>query len=419
LDSTEVQQLLKGESEFVMSANIERAHDLIEKEANLKLGAYFSVIDTESEIDLGGYTYGQFITLYRALLVKALYHRYFTRVNGGGGAVHFQAAQILEAAEADMPRVCAASILRDLVFDAEAAKQRTDPSYFSLFQEGADPRNIWMRPHRFAMSDGLVDHLRIVAHRRPQLFLGNVSDALGRGFARTVEETFGAEGFTCHANVSLREFGSNLPDIDLIAIAAEPTLGYVLFICELKGMIPAGWAKDRLRVLNEGGVAKAFAQIEAVNSFLRTDDGLGLIRKLLPAEGMPPFDGFVVVLRYLIITSSNAGMFFGNESIKVINFPMLKRLLKRADGDTQYILEVLKNYNEQIDGVLKRDMVEFQLGHRTVAYEVVTTGSLLDFPARKWRDSEERQQMIDDFIASGAHPFDTLKEHSSGEDDPS
>lgn len=259
------------------------------------------------------------------------------------------------------------------------------------------------------MADGLVNLLRIVAHRRPQLFLRNVSAALGRGFARDVREAFTSQGFTCHSEVSLRRFGLSLPDIDLIAISEEPTLGFVLFVCELKGVIPAGWAKDRLRALNEGGVAKAFDQVKAVQSFLDTEQGVRFIKELLPPEGIPHFDGFVVVVRYLIITSDNAGMFFGGKKTKVINFRMLQRLLRRSDGDTAFILHVLATYDEEADARIKRRMVEFQLGERTVAYEAVTASPPLDFPALKWRDSPERQQMIDDFIASGAHPFDSLK----------
>jgi hypothetical protein len=340
------------------------------------------------------------------LLAKALYHRHYARANGRGGAVILSLDELLNAAEEDMPRQSAELIIRDLVFDADSARGRTDPSYFSLLREGAPPRRIWMRPHRFSLTDGLVDFFRIVAHRRPELFLSNVSDAMGRRFVQRVRAAFQAQGFTCHANVSLREFGSDLPDIDLIAIAEEPTLGFVLFVCELKSVIPAGWAKDRLRALNAGGLAKAFGQIETVQEFLNTENGLRLIRKLLPPEGILHFDGFVLAFRYLIVTSDNAGMFFGDRSTKVINFLMLERLLRRSDGDTAFILHVLSTYDEHADQALKRKMVELQLGDRTVAYEVVGDSPLLEFPERKWRDSEERAQMIREFRASGGHPFD-------------
>jgi hypothetical protein len=45
--------------------------------------------------------------------------------------------------------------------------------------------------------------------------------------------------------MSLRTIDSKLPDIDLLVIAKEPTLGFVLLICEVKSPLPPRWANDR------------------------------------------------------------------------------------------------------------------------------------------------------------------------------
>jgi hypothetical protein len=47
----------------------------------------------------------------------------------------------------------------------------------------------------------------------------------------------------------------------------------------------------------------------------------------------------------------------------------------------------------------------------TVSYEGITPIALIDFPQNAWRSSPDRQQMIDDFVAGGYHPFDCLEGH--------
>jgi hypothetical protein len=281
-------------------------------------------------------------------------------------------------------------------------------SYFSLLSEGSGSHRIVMRPHHFAQSEGIVNLLRVVAQRRPAAFLNNVSDLLGKCFTRRVRRAFEAQGFTCHSDVSLRVFGPHLPDIDLMVISEEPTLGYVLLMCELKSPVPPRWAKDQLRALNADSVSKAFRQVDAVQEFLKTEQGLQFIRKLLPERGIPHFDGFVAAVKHLIVTSANAGMFFDREATTILNFRTLERLLRRSDGDIAFILQILKTYKHHADEALKTKTVEVKIGDRTVAHEGVTVGAALEFPENRWRSAPERQVMIDEFIASGAHPFDVL-----------
>jgi hypothetical protein len=415
--AAEIRRLLKGEPEYAYTDNVSKACELIEKEVDLKLSAYFSILDVESEIDLGGYTYREFVGFYRLLLAKALYHRYFAEVNGAVGAIFISEGELLDAEDLDIPRPNAQRILNDMVFSADGAQGKADPSYFSLLSEGKGGKRIVMRPHHFAKSEGLVNLLRVVAQRRPQVFLTNVSMLLGQSFTRRVQRAFDAQGFTCHSEVSLRAFGANLPDIDLLVISEEPTLGFVLLICELKSPVPPRWAKDQLRALNADGVSKAFRQVEAVREFLKTNEGIRLIRGLLPNRGIPHFDGFLAVVEPLIITSDNAGMFFDRETIKVVNFRTLERLLRRSDGDMAFIQHVLRTYNQHADGALKRQTIEIEVGNRTVAYEGVTDSPILDFPEVKWRTSPDRQVMIDEFISSGAHPFDVLGEPTDRRED--
>jgi hypothetical protein len=184
-------------------------------------------------------------------------------------------------------------------------------------------------------------------------------------------------------------------------------------LCELKSPLPPRWAKDQLKVLNKDSVSKAFQQAKAIASFLGTDEGIYFLRSLLPEQGLPHFDGFVIAVEHLIITSDNAGMFFGNQKTRIINFRTLDRLLKRSDGDMAFIQYVLRTYNQYVDEAVKTATNEFEVGGRTVSYEGVADGPLLDFPALQWRSSPERQKGVDEFIASGLHPFDVFGEKKS------
>jgi hypothetical protein len=146
---------------------------------------------------------------------------------------------------------------------------------------------------------------------------------------------------------------------------------------------------------------------------LGTDEGIYFLRSLLPEQGLPHFDGFVIAVEHLIITSNNAGMFFGKQRTKIISFRTLDRLLRRSDGDMAFIQQVLRTYNKYADEAVKTATNEFKVGSRTVSYEGVTDGPLLDFPTLQWRSSPDRQKAVEEFIASGLHPFDVFGEKKS------
>jgi hypothetical protein len=409
--SEEIMRLLKDEPEGVTTPNMLAADPLMQAEVDLKLAAYFSLIAPDSPIDLGGYSYQQFLSVYGLLLKKALYHRYLARAQDAVGAIYMPEQDLLDGIDEELGVAPAIGrrILKDIVYDRDATAARVDATYFSLMREGDADGRIVMRPHHFAIAEGLVNMLRVIAQRRPNTFLDQVSNEIGSAFVRRVKAGWEAQGFICHSEVSLREFDATLPDIDLMVISVEPTLGYVIFVCELKCPVPPRWAKDQLKVLNKDSVSKAFRQVEALKRFIKTEDGIRFLARMLPKEGHPRFEGFVVALDHLIITSDNAGMFFGAESTKVINFRTLERLLRRSDGDMALIQHVLASYAEHADAALKTTMVEFPLGSLTVAYEGVTASPLLEFPQGHWRSDPELGAMVDAFVADGFHPFDSFE----------
>ncbi len=406
----EIRRLLNGRSEWDQSPEVQQAFALIDQEVSLKLSAYFSLLPSDSAIDLGGYTYAQFMALYRGLLGKALYHRYHAELNDSVGAVFIGDEELAAAAweESGLPADVTQAILADIVYDPAAVKARADASYYSLYREPGHGGRIVLRPHHFALAEGLVNLLRIIAQRRPQIFLDRLSNEIGSAFVRRAKTAWEAQGFICQTEVPLRDIDASLPDIDLLVISEEPTLGFVIFVCELKSPLPPRWAKDQLKVLNRDSVSKAFRQTEKIRAFLSTSHGADFIRRVVPSDKIPDFDGFVIAIQSLIITSDNAGMFFGHETTPIVNFRTLERLLDRSDGDVAYIQKMLAAYNQAADATLQTTVAEFEVAGRTVSYEAVTSSPVLDFPRVQWRSSPNRQAMIDAFKADGAHPFDAL-----------
>jgi hypothetical protein len=171
----------------------------------------------------------------------------------------------------------------------------------------------------------------------------------------------------------------------------------------VKSPLPPRWAKDQLRALAPDNVSKAFRQAEAIGAFLHKPEGIDFIRSILPEGGLEHFDSFVTVIDQLIITSDNAGMFFGQEETQIINFRTLERLLERSDGDILHIRTCIRTYNEGADKYLKTVMATFELGDVTVSYEGFTPTALMDFPQNEWRSSPDRQRMIEDFVRPVPH----------------
>ncbi len=407
----ELRALLKGMPEFELTEAHDRAEELLRAYADRKLESYFSFIPTDAVIDLGGYSYRDFVSIYRVLMMKALYHRYQADVNDAHGCIFTDEPDLVAmlSEETEIPPDYVTAALRDLIFDRTSIKDRVDPSYCSLLREGAAPGPCVMRRGDFSRADGMVQLLRVVAQRRPEHFLSNVSGILGTQFVQRAKTAFEAQGFLCRSEVSLTKIDPALPDIDLLVISEEPTLGYVMFVCEMKSPLPPLWGKDQLRVLAKDSVSKAFRQTEAIQSALKTRQGIEFIRSVAPPGGLEHFDDFVIALRQLIITSDNAGMFFGHEGTPIMNFRTLERLLERSDGDVLHIMRGIDTYNEGADKYLETTTVTFDLGDLNVSYEQFKPTALMDFPQNSWRNSPARQQMIADFVAGGHHPFDCLE----------
>jgi hypothetical protein len=397
-------ELLKGQEEFSYSDDMEHVLSLISEEMDIKLSSYFNFLKSASSTSLGDYSFSDFDAVFRVLLLQSMYHRYQLRANGISGAIYMPTGELitnLSSSTSLSQDVCSA-VVRDITYGAEAKASGIQPMYFSLFRL-AKADQIVMMPHHFATWEGYINILRITAMKRPQAFLKSVSAPLAKGFADAVELMFSEQGFRCEREVNLAKFDSRLPDIDLLVVSEEPTLGYVVFLCELKSPIPPQWAKDHLRVLNEDSVLKAFQQLDLIAEFLRTERGARFLISKLSAEEVPTFaDGFVIALNSLVITSKNAGMFFGDRDHIVINYETLGRILKKCDGDVSYLLTCIGGINEWADALTKISSARLKVGEREVSYEGVEIGGLMEFRQNIYKSAGVDKQMLQQFIEDSA-----------------
>jgi hypothetical protein len=393
---------------------------IIEKEIEIKLGAYFNFLSGEA-VSLGDYLFSEFEKVFKVLLIHALFHRYHGEARRMHGPVYFDRGELLNnlaIATGLSPAKCNC-ILSDIAYGIRALKAGIQPMYFSLY-ELEQGRSLLMMPSDFAIWEGFIDILRITAIRTPKVYLREVSHVLSKKFVQKIAEMFRGQGFQVTTDVKLSNFDSRLPDIDLLVISEEATLGYVVLPCELKTPIPPQWAKDHLRVLSEDSVLKGFGQLDQVSEFFRTSDGISFLRSRLPGAGLPHFDGFIVATKPLIITSRNAGMFFGDKEHTIIDYITLERALKRCDGDMAFLLHIFSDLNTWLDEGFGLDTSEIRIGEMNVRYDVVKIKHLMDFSANEYKSAGIDKQMLADALQDGYHPFevfDHLDDTSEKKDD--
>lgn len=404
-----IEGLLRGTPEFELTPAALEAQELIQAEVDLKLSLYFNLIPDVS-VAAGTYTFGDFMTVYGALLTKALYHRYHARVNGSRGIITMSLDELARDLESSVENVSADTarrVVEDISYGTDACGERLDPVYFSLYHL-PDCDQIIMLPHHFALWEGIISFLRLVALRNPRLFLRSFSQQIGETLVRRLAKALKDAGFQVRTNVSLSKYDPSLPDIDLLVISEERTLGYAMLACEVKSSVPPVWAKDQLRALEADSIAKAFGQLTRIDTFLRSDDGVQFLMEQLPRSGLPDFDEFALVLWTVVATSDNAGTFFADRGT-IIDFRTLERLLNRCDGDILYVITVLKGFPEWADNSFERVMVDVQVGDVAVSFEAIEIKSLMDFSPNTFRSADAPEFMVRNMLERGDRPLDVFR----------
>ncbi|OKI64343.1 hypothetical protein A6A27_25490 [Micromonospora sp. CB01531] len=403
-------ELLRGQPEFELTPEVLEAAELIEAEVQQKVRLYFDLI-SDSTVTVGEYTYRDFVAVYRALLAKALYHRYHSDANGARGALSMPLDILVSDLEASAPSVPAATarqVVTDIAYGSTARRKRLNPVYFSLYHL-PETDEILMLPHHFAVWEGYISFLRLVALRDPQVFLRSFSGQIGESLVRRLGNSFEGAGFRVRTNTPLATYSAELPDIDLLVISEERTLGYAVLACEVKAPLPPSWAKDQLRVLEPDSIAKSFGQVERITAFLGSDEGVDFLCNQLPRAGIPDFDEFAMLIWTVVATSDNAGAFFADRGT-IIDYRTLERILRRCDGDMLYVLTALKEFPNWADSCFERAMDYVRVGDLDVSYEGITIKRLMEFPQNEFRSVDVAEMMVRGMLEEGHRPLDVFRE---------
>ena len=91
LSINDVVPLLAGTQQWDFSnPKLVQALESIEREVDWKIKHFFSHISEDSEIEMGGYSYREFLAVYKELLYLSLYERYHSKANNLSCVITYQ-----------------------------------------------------------------------------------------------------------------------------------------------------------------------------------------------------------------------------------------------------------------------------------------------------------------------------------------
>ena len=368
---------LKNQEEF--DFNNEKITDVlnsIEQETKIKMKSFFSYIPFDSEISFGKYTYCEFIAVYTELLENSLYRRYYSYANNLSSVIVYEGIE-LSSAISQVLQIEQEKIVY-ILMDISKSSRGT---FIYIEQD-----NIFiMYLTSFSLLDGITNMLKYYANTNSNGFLTNFAEPIGQALVDSLEQSFiQFKNFRCIKEKKLNKYSQLLPDIDLLALSYEPSLGFHAYVCEVKnGLIPI-WAKDYLKALGKKGyLEKALSQITCIEEFFNTNVGQEMLYEsimekfsFLDFEKLFP-RGFCVLVEFLIVTSENIGVLCEDCNKSIVSASIIKEIIEKSDGDVTYIQECLSKLNETMDSCLEVKCKETILNGIKVKYEVCSSNALL------------------------------------------
>ncbi|MEU0662942.1 hypothetical protein [Streptomyces lavendulocolor] len=412
---SEIEGLLRGKEEFGDGEHLSKAFESTLAEAKVRARLKFDLLDTVgADISLKGYTYESFRQVYEYLLAKAIYHRHFARANSTWPVFQFPKEELIGelAVGTGLVEPDIRAILGDLAYSPGA---RREPMYFSIVDHPG--LSEFLMTVESVINDDIPAHLlRVQAGRDPNWFLSRISNPLGDQFVDRLASLFESIGFLVQKNVPLASIDPKAPDVDLLVVSREETLGYFVFAIEAKATLPAYWAKDYLRALNKGGLSKAFDQVASVDKVLRSERGSQLLIERVLAMDPEPLANGQIVVKSLIVTSQNSGMFFEQQGSKVsiIDHRTLGQLLRASDGDVVYIGKMLQSVRESRNPKVAK--MEVEVEGLLVTYDVVAGSDPMFFPLNEWKSTGMDVEVTRSFFEGGGsrqNPFEVSRNADS------
>ncbi len=355
--------LLKNTKAFDFSdQNVIDAAKSIELEIEWKISYYFSYVPEDSSIEIRGYFYSEFISVYKVIMFYALYERHYSTANLLSSVITYSEVEISNAVQEQHPHISIKKI-KNIISDIALSSRLT-------LKFSKEESKYYLSSFSFTLIDIISNFLRLHAQREPDHFSSNIAAIIGNGLVLKVKKSFEQhKNYRVLCDVKLNKFDIKLPDIDILAISYEPSLGFHLFIGEVKNNLPAVWAKDYLKSSSKSGyITKAISQVNTIKEFLGTDQGevflLNLIIdnfKDLDLKSLFPH-GFCVVKDNLVITSQSVGMFFPDKKVSIIDGETLCHIIDASDGDTNYIQFHVNEFDEIIDECMSKHSEEMTIG---------------------------------------------------------
>jgi hypothetical protein len=379
-----IEELLKGTNSFdYENENVVMASNYILQELQIKSDSFFSYIEADSEISFGQYSYSEFFKVYHMMMFYALYERHNSRANNLSGVITYAEEELICTAEQNIQ--IEKSKCKKILLDIASASRST----FVYFKTNS---KFYLFPTAFSLLDGISSILKQYAQLDSDAFSEHFAGLIGDGLVNEIKSEFSSySNFRTLTDLKLDKYDPSLPDIDVMAISYEPSLGFHFFIAEVKNNLPATWAKEYLKASGfKGFISKALSQVDKINKFLNSEDGHGLLfetaikefshldmQKLFPT-------GFTATVDQIIITSQNMGMFFLDKHATIIEGDMLRHIIRASNGDTNYILFHLRNFNKILDECIEPLELQTKIGEFEVTYNNFKMKQMFDLAENKY-----------------------------------
>jgi hypothetical protein len=373
------------DEEFAPSKSLELAFEGCIKEAEIKLNVYPNFLTDDFIFD--SYSIGEFKAVYRTLLARALLRRYFVSKHekNHSNQGYILAPKKQELVEgiveySNVPQVKVEAVLDDLTLDVQKAKKGLGICSFPLVFN-LEEQCYFIFPNLVCLCECFDSIRKAWAMRNQELYGKRVANIVGEAMAQRIESIFRTTGFVhVRRNVSMRQFGERLPDIDVLAVWKEPGFGYAVFLCETKNTIPERFGKDFVRSISSTGfVTEAQRQVRDICEALKGKNGrnfLGLLETSFPGQ---KWEHCLYALYSLIVTSQNNGVFAAGKTI--VDYNTFEQIVSSARGDILLIVsrmtqkELLKACRKCSEVVYEK----VQIGKYSVTLPAIAFRSILQF----------------------------------------
>lgn len=408
LNVSERMKLLNNINEFsVDNLDLQKVQEDIEKEMMKKIQYFSSYIPEDSDIDVGGYKYKEFFAVYKELLFIALYERYNSKANNLSCVITYPENDLSDviAKNISIKKEKCICILRDI-----SASSRCTFNYFS------DNKDYILFPYCFSLIDGINGFLKNYAHKDSSSFSANCADIIGSALVEKVSGYFNKyRNFYVFREVKLKKYNTELPDIDVLAVSYEPSLGFHFFCCEVKNNLTASWAKEYLKSTGKKGyIEKAISQSDKIKKFLKTQEGMKFLYEKIKLafsdidmEKLFP-TGFCAIIDSIIVTSQSIGMFFPNSNTTIINDDLLRKFIVNSDGDVNFIKACLHNINKEIDSSYRVRRENVNACGVEIIYDIPVLEKILTIIQNKYLSVNELENLESESLKSGYRFIDTI-----------